>query len=378
MKVLYISNSTQMSGAPTALFNLVKGFAGRGGEAAVILPDDKGPLFKKLQDEGITCYVGPSYRLTVYPKCINPFKYNRRMAELKDRSKVTEFIAQVIDEFKPDIVHTNVGPLNYAPEICRQKNIPHIWHLREYQDKDFGMAFYPSKERFSELIHSPGNHNIAITQDIFNHWKLGRDDRVIYDGVFEEVPEPVAKKEKYFLYAARLEKAKGFGTLARAFRKFSKVRPDYQLKVAGKSCGIYGLFWKAYCKLAFPQGSVQFLGVRDDVGYLMDRAAALVVPSRFEGFGFSTAEAMLHSCLVIGRDTAGTKEQFDNALRISGMEVGLRFKSRRTLLKQLNAAASGDDFDKMRAAGRKAVVESYGTDRYVSQVMSLYSSISSK
>lgn len=378
MKVLYISNSSQMSGAPAALFNLVKGFAGKGGEAAVILPDDKGPLFKKLNDAGISCYIGPSYRLTIYPKCLNPLKRSRRMAELKDRSKVIAFIGRIMDEFQPDIVHTNVGPLDYALELCRQRNIPHVWHLREYQDKDFGMTFYPSKERFRELIHSQWNHNIAITQGIFNHWELGHNDRVIYDGVYDEIPVPVEMKEKYFLYAARLEKAKGFAQLARAFRKFVKVRPDFSLKVAGESCGLYGLFWKAYCKLAIPKGSVQFLGVRDDVGALMDRAAAIVVPSRFEGFGFSTAEAMLHSCLVIGRDTAGTKEQFDNALRISGMEVGFRFKSLKSLLKQMNAVASGDDFSKMRAAGRMAVVESYGTDRYVSQVMSYYSSICTK
>lgn len=39
---------------------------------------------------------------------------------------------------------------------------------------------------------------------------------------------------------------------------------------------------------------------------------ALIVPSPFEAFGLITAEAMFNKCLVIGRDTAGTKEQFDN------------------------------------------------------------------
>ncbi len=378
MKVLFISNSSQMSGAPAALFNLVKGFIGRGGEAAVILPDNKGLLYKKLQDAGINCFCGPSYRLTVYPKCLNPFKYNRRMAELKNKDRVTEFIGRIIDEFKPDIVHTNVGPLDYALEICKKKNIPHVWHLREYQDKDFGMTFYPSREKFMQLIHSPGNYNIAITQDIYSHWNLGHNDRVIYDGVFDEIPKIVPNKEKYFLYAARLESAKGFGMLARKFRKFRKIRPDFSLKVAGKACGLYGLFWKAYCKLLLPADSVQFLGVREDVGELMDKATALIVPSRCEGFGFSTAEAMLHSCLVIGRNTAGTKEQFDNALRISGMETGFRFTSGKTLLEQMNTVTSGEDFDKMREAGRQTVIESYNSDRYVSQVISYYSTICAK
>ena len=44
----------------------------------------------------------------------------------------------------------------------------------------------------------------------------------------------------------------------------------------------------------------------------MSKALALFVPSSFEGFGFITVEAMFCGCLVIGRNTGGTKEQFDN------------------------------------------------------------------
>jgi len=46
---------------------------------------------------------------------------------------------------------------------------------------------------------------------------------------------------------------------------------------------------------------VHFLGFRDDVSTLMAGASAIIVASRFEGFGFVTAEAMYNGCLVIGR-----------------------------------------------------------------------------
>ena len=36
---------------------------------------------------------------------------------------------------------------------------------------------------------------------------------------------------------------------------------------------------------------------------------------------------MYNHCLVIGRNTAGTKEQFDNGLDQTGEEIGLRFDS---------------------------------------------------
>ena len=54
--------------------------------------------------------------------------------------------------------------------------------------------------------------------------------------------------------------------------------------------------------------NVKFLGIRKDIYSLMKNAMALVVSSPSEGFGFITVEAMLNGCLVIGRNTAGTKE----------------------------------------------------------------------
>lgn len=57
----------------------------------------------------------------------------------------------------------------------------------------------------------------------------------------------------------------------------------------------------------------------------MSKAQALIVASRFEGFGFITTEAMWNDCLVIGKNIAGTKEQFDNGVAETGHEIGLRF-----------------------------------------------------
>ncbi len=68
---------------------------------------------------------------------------------------------------------------------------------------------------------------------------------------------------------------------------------------------------------------------------LMNRATALIVPSPFEAFGLITAEAMFNKCLVIGKDTAGTKEQFDNGQRKYNKEIALRFTNEQQLTTHL-------------------------------------------
>ena len=401
MRILFISNSSQMSGAPAALLHLVLGLKELGHECAVMLPEAKGPMQKKLKEAGIQMFTEQKYGLSIYPRCINPFKKRKRLEKLQNRDLLLSYVGYVLDCFKPDIVHTNVGPMDFAAEVCRLRGIPHVWHLREYQDLDFKMKFYPSPEKFSEMIHGDWNRCIAITADIFSHFNLRLCDRVIYDGVFDEgelvsdgqkLIKPAENtageaEEKYFLYAARIEKAKGFDILARAFRKFVTENEGWKLVVAGRPRGFYAFRWKLFCHRTLPKGSVKFLGQSDRVAELMRGAAATVVPSRFEAFGFTAAEAMLQGCTVIGRDTAGTKEQFDNGLRQTGREIGIRFgtdtaikKSKlvEELAEKLSKVAKGlgdKELDALHAAARKVVVDNYGVRRCARQVEEYYKEI---
>lgn len=62
--------------------------------------------------------------------------------------------------------------------------------------------------------------------------------------------------------------------------------------------------------LAKDSDKVIFLGFQspENIRSLMSQAQALIVASRSEGFGRMTAEATLHHCLVIGKQTGGTEE----------------------------------------------------------------------
>src|SRR5206468_877378 len=54
--------------------------------------------------------------------------------------------------------------------------------------------------------------------------------------------------------------------------------------------------------------NVRLLGQRDDINDLMAKSTALIVPSIFEGFGRTTAEAIFNGCFVIGKNSGGTRE----------------------------------------------------------------------
>jgi len=373
MRILYISNSGLLSGAPKALLNLVGGLVSRGHSAAVVIPTPGSPLEEKLSVLGVKVFVPESpYPLTIYPTALRPSKRLRRRQALKKALATTPaFIGRVIDEFKPDIVHTNAGPLDYAIGESHKREIPHVWHLREYQDMDFGMKIYPSREVWFDHLYAPDNYTIAITSDIFEHFGLRCRDRVIYDGVYDGVPVlENAPKEDYFLYAARIERAKGTADLIRAFRLFARTGKSARLLIAGRPCGLYAAFWKAYARL-FVGPRVEFLGVRGDVAELMSKAKAVVIPSRCEAFGFTTAEAMIAGTLVIGRDSGGTRDQLDRGYDLTGEEIGLRFRTVDELAERLSDAVSRD-YHAMTERARRVALENYSTERYCSEVENYY------
>lgn len=379
MKILYIASDTIWGGANVALYNLIDILRKEGNEIRVILPSSKGRLYSELKKINIQVY-SFYYELTIKPNSrYFVIRTLKRMLLIPNRIIVQNRINSIISNYRPDIVHTNVGPLDYALDICKKKSIPHIWHLREYQDLDFGLSFYRGKDAFEKIIHSDGNFNIAITRGVFSHWHLNKDkDTVIYDGVFDSGSVKIhdnSKKGNYFLFVGRIDSAKQPDLAIKAFCDFSNINNHYKLLLAGPSLDpVYLDYCKKIIRDNHMEDRIEFLGQRKDVYQLMANAIALIVPSRFEGFGFITAEAMLNGCLVIGRDTAGTKEQFDNGLSSTGQEIGLRFSTISELITCMQRSIS-EDLSHTIALARSVVIENYSSKKSAEKVFDYYKRI---
>ncbi len=377
MNILFITFTSGGGGATIALANLVKGLTSLGHKIYVLTRDNDGPLPQMIDNAGGTVLFG-SVSLTVYPKSGSLLgRIKRFFLNMQSWRKARRQIGNIIDQYHIDVVHTNVGPMNLALKECQKRKIPHVWHLREYQDLDFRMTFFPRKSAFRKIIHQYGNFNIAITEGVFNYYNLRPGiDRVVYDGVFPEAVTKnhcITEKGDYILFVGRIEEAKGPHTLLKPFAEFRKKHPNYHLKFAGKISENNGYFnlLKTIISENHLEDAIEFLGNRDDVYDLMRKARALIVPSRFEGFGFITAEAMLNNCLVIGRNTAGTKEQFDVGLTTTGHEIGFRYNDDVELLKCMYAAVETDTTQMLHDA-RGVVIKNYTLEKSASDVDAFY------
>lgn len=285
--------------------------------------------------------------------------------------------------YKPDIIYTNVGVVNVGYKVAKKLNIPHIYHLREYQDKHFRMNIIPSMQRFKMDLKGKNNYNICITNGIQKHFNLigYSNSKVIYNPCFSKNSVSFYRnKEKYFLFVGRLDEKKGVYDVLEAFSKFYVKDKDYKLLLAGvPSDGNMDVLLKEAQRLGI-ETAVDFLGMRNDVFDLMRKATLTIMASDWEGFGLVTAEAMGCGCLVVGKDNTGTKEQFDNGLNFIGEEIALRFQNVDELSDiMVDVTYRGVEFYfPMIENAQKTVVNFYTIEESAKQVYNFYREICQK
>lgn len=354
INVAYILNSTlPNSGATKAFLSMINGLTAKGVSPLVIVPDQNG-VYQSILKMGIDIRV-IRFKNYTYPNLhsINdailflPRILGRMWLNIRAVSK----LKTILKKHHIQLVHTNVSVVNIGLIAAHALNIPHITHFREYADLDFNFKYFPSPKRYYTVLAQCNSYSICITKGIMEHHHLSKDySRIIYDGVKTRMEEmPIVKKEGYYLYAGRIEPTKGLLKLLEAYQDAKITESGLpQLKVLGAfENKKYLDDVKDFIKSHHLNNSVEILGEKDNIDTYMQQALAIIIPSFFEGFGFCMTEAMFNGCIVVGYNNAGTKEQFDNGLQLTGSPIGFPFQNSKELSRLLISLSTASDTELM-------------------------------
>lgn len=381
MKILYIvSTSCEIDGASKSFLNMINGVRAQGNRIAVVFPDSKG-LYQILKKRGILVYCY-KYEFSVIPKLKSIRDYTlffpRLIRMYLKNNRATKKLKRLAHDFRPDIIHTNVSPISIGYRVASDLKIPHVYHVREYGDKDFDLNIINIKEKLKKSF------TISITKDIANYRGLkdpGKDT-VVYNGVLSESDiRYCSKKKPYFLYAGRLTEKKGFKLLMDAYIEYvSTSKHPFDLYVAGEAPDKVSVKLVDSIKSILAEreisNRVKWLGVVSNVNDLMFETAATIVPSYNEGFGRVVAEGMFNGSLIIGYDNGGIKEQLDNGVVITGEEIGLRFKSKNELVRHLiNVEKDVIDVSSYVIRSTSCIQKLYTTEKNIENILNFYSRI---
>lgn len=381
MTILYLLHSSGVKeGSSIAVISIIRQMQSHGHTIYAVCPR-QGELVEVLKQMDVHTSI-IRYASAIYPK-VYTFKsflsWPKRILELlwynhTAEEKLEAFVSQI----NPDIIHTNVGVLRVGYYVAKKLHIPHVWHVRETEN---GLIFhhYPSC-KFQRKLLNGNDYNIAITEIVKQYYHLtNRNTKVIYDGVFSSSykANDNVEKAEYFLFVGRVSASKGADWAVKAFMKVAERYPDLEMWIAGNDSAPFGKELKAqvgsspYCK------RIKFLGQRSDIYELMSKAQAVLVPSVCEGFGFITVEAMLNKTLVIGRNTGGTKEQFDNGLKFIGHEIALRCNSIDEMAVYMESILKNGQqhFNNMIVSAEKVVRMLYSVENNAEHIMDIYNNL---
>ena len=113
-------------------------------------------------------------------------------------------------------------------------------------------------------------------------------------------------RDRVVLVAQRLEPEKRTGDALRVFAQSQVARQGWRLTVAGEG-SVRGSLLGLAAELGI-SNAVDFVGQRDDVGALMERAGILLAPTPREGLGLTVLEAMSGGLPVLAAGSGGHLE----------------------------------------------------------------------
>ena len=271
--------------------------------------------------------------------------------------------------FAPDIVHAHSFGAGFVTRIARLGRsrlifCPHGWAFDmevSPRVRSFVVALEKWLARRTERIVLISHHEVARAREI----GIAESKLVaVPNGIAAAVPSVPAAAwsdtRLKLLFVGRFDRQKGLDVLLEAIRPLGG---QVALRVVGAPVVSGGY------RPDIVLDAVDYLGWldRDGVAAQMKACDALVVPSRWEGFGLVAIEAMRLSVPVIASAVGGLKEILDSGRYGFSVPPNDAFALRTQL-----SAVSDEALRRIGAIGHERFRSHYTAERMVAQIDDLY------
>ena len=224
----------------------------------------------------------------------------------------------LLEKWDVQVVYSNSAMIDTGIHTAKLTGLPHVWHLREFGDLDYGRE--PS-DGWSAVHHTiaQSNKTISVSNAIRRHF-LGKHDsehdHVVYNGVATvgeydrrrslRMRARQRRQTPYiFVQVGRIMDAKGQFDAVEALAKLKPCPGSMRLRFVGG--GDSSVLRRQVASLGV-EHLVRFYGYIDNPLDIVLSSNAALMCSHAEAFGRVTAEAMSVGLPVIGNDAGATPE----------------------------------------------------------------------
>ena len=379
-KVLFVaSDNDATSGAfrsMTVLCRLMK--EEHNIDAKVLLPK-VGDGVKLLRENDIEYTIIPSedwiVKMNDDPEAIRQKKRKCKENNEVALKKIKDYLVK--EQF--DLVHINTTYHYVAALAAQALSIPIVWHLREFLEEDQQRRILDRDFGYNLIKQS--TKIIAISDSIFDKYKevFGKEKMIrIYNGIdpapfYSSEHEILTNDKPSFVCIGVIDSYKGQGELVEACGKYKeRYGKDFKLTLIGNERTAYMKTVNDLIQQYSLQKNVVIAGRRSDVNDILKKTDVTFVCSKAEAFGRVTIEAMMSGSVVIGANSAGTKELICDHID------GLLYSSGNTdeLCEKIHECLEATEKTKaMAKAGNQKAMRQFSAKNNCDNVFNVYQSI---
>jgi glycosyltransferase involved in cell wall biosynthesis len=322
MRIAFLTHYTELYGANRSLLNLIDGLRRYGHEPAVICPD-RGDLLDALARRGVAAAVVPfAWWFSPHPTAHGAAK--RFLLNLRRLPRM----AKQLTDWKTDLVYSNSSVFNVGALAAARLGLPHVWHIREFGDRDYDLFPDAGKSIFRRTLLT-ADATLFVSRAL-KQALLGRrnpaSSHVVYNGVaaeadFDErrrMAESLRGRRQPFTFVlvGRFRESKGQDIAIRALAQIAPKHRDVRMLLVGGAGDTGDQDYLTRCRELVQalrlSERVEFWGYVPDPERAYLAADAALMCSRHEAMGRVTVEAMSACRPVIGFESGGTPELIDN------------------------------------------------------------------
>ena len=344
----------------------------------IVLVYSKGDVYDYMVSQNIEVYVVP-YEFDYF--IINKCRYKRPLQHVYRLLKHQLLIEKGLRAVLPilinreiDIVHSNTSAIDFGYYLSRKLHAKHVWHVREMLPL-FNNARIIGGLRSLKKQMEDSDKLIFISKACRDFWDISCDENkktVIGDAVRSKADTIYCKeKKKFILFCSQgLTAYKGTDVAIRTFGKSSLPSKGYRLKMIGLCDPDYKNELTQIAREFDIERNIDYLGRRDsnEIRCYMRDAAAFIQPSKMEGLGRTTIEAMFYGCPVVARNCGGTLDFVEND------KTGYLWNTEEECSSLLEKVSIEDNEDLILKA-QKYVVEKYSIEGYAPQILEVYNTL---
>lgn len=377
MRICFYNHDAQLYGASKSLLNLLEELRLKEDIKVVVILPEQGPLQVKLKDLNIETLViksepwvsGIKAKNLYTHLCYVFYFFQRFVQNLALMPQHLMFLRK----WNPDIIYSNSGVVGVGFVMAKVLKKKHVWHLREFIDKDHGLKL---DFGFKSLRFGLRNSDLvfAVSKPVLEYiLPAGKNKAfVVPNGIcklqqFEKRIELWKKKEKKatftFSIIGFVSSAKGQISAVKNFAKIAKDRKDLRLIIAGKGGG------ESFASLVEKindhiDGKIEQLGHVENIQDVYLETDCLLMPSKSEAFGRVTVEAMSYGIPVIGFNNMGTREIIKDGK--NGYLYGLGFPGLEEVMEFVKG--NYENAFKIGTEGWKEAKDKYSQEQYANSI----------